>query len=129
MKSLAIAIGLALAALPARALAGGRSGSQPPPPVVESVEPASGPAEGGTPITVTGSFFRAGAMVTLGRVDATDVVVVSSSRLTAVTRPHAPGAVVVTVMTRDGRSGSLKQAFTYVGEPGSSAGAPGQPGR
>jgi hypothetical protein len=123
MKSLAIAIGLFLAAAPARTLGGGRSGSQPPPPVVESVEPASGSAGGGTTITVTGSFFRAGAMVTLGKADATDVVVVSSSRITAVTRPHPPGAVVVTVMTRDGRSGTQKQAFTYVAEPGSAASA------
>src|SRR5512137_355746 len=93
---LSIALGLAVAGAPAWALARGRSGGQPPPPVVESVEPASGPAAGGTPIAVTGSFFRAGAMLTLGDVDATDVTVVSSSKLTAVTRPHPAGAVVVT---------------------------------
>jgi hypothetical protein len=117
VKSLAIAIGFALATAPIWALANGRTGGQPPPPLVESVEPASGPTEGGTPIAVTGSYFRAGATLTLGNVDATDVVVVSSSRLTAVTRPHPPGAVAVTVTTRDGRWGNRKKAFTYVASP------------
>ncbi len=67
--------------------------------------------------------------MTLGNVDATDVVVVSSSRLTAVTRPHPPGAVVVTVTTRDGRWGNRKRAFTYVAAPGTEGGGPGQQGK
>jgi hypothetical protein len=107
-------MGLALAGLPAPALARGRSGGQPPPPIVEAVEPASGSSSGGTPIVVTGSFFRAGAILTLGDVDATDVLVVSSSRLTAVTRSHAPGAVFVTVTNRDGRIGRRGPTFTYL---------------
>ncbi|HYQ81287.1 MAG TPA: IPT/TIG domain-containing protein [Anaeromyxobacteraceae bacterium] len=113
MRPYAIAIGLALAGTAAFAR-GGRTGGQPPPPEVETVEPASGSSDGGTPITVTGSFFRAGAVVTLGNVDATDVVVLSMYKLTAVTRPHPPGAVSVSVTNRDGRLGRPGPKFTYV---------------
>jgi len=81
--------------------------------LVGAVEPASGSSLGGTPITVTGSDFRPGATLTLGNIEATQVVVVSSTRLTAVTGPHPPGAVVVTVTNRDGQSGSRGRTFTY----------------
>lgn len=110
MKPLSIALGLALAGAPAPALAG----HGPPPPMVGSVTPSSGPALGGTPITVTGSNFRPGATLTFGNVDASDVVVVSSSTLTAVTPPHAPGAVAVSVTNRDRQSGTRGLAFRYL---------------
>lgn len=110
MKPLSIALGLALAGAPASALAG----HGPPPPIVGSVAPASGPARGGTPITVTGSDFQPGATLTLGNVEAREVVVIDSSTLTAVTVPHAPGAVSVSVTNRDGRSGTRGLAFTYL---------------
>ena len=125
MKPLSITLGLALAGAPTSALAG----NQPPPPVVESVDPASGPAHGGTPITVTGSFFRAGATLTLGDVEAKDVVVVSLSKLTAVTGPHAPGAVSVSVTTRDGRGGTRRLAFTYLAESEHEVPGPAAQGR
>ena len=112
VKMMSIALVLALAGAPASALAG----NGPPPPLVESVEPASGPASGGTTITITGSYFRAGATLALGNVDAKDVTVISWWKLRAVTRPHPPGAVVVTVTTRDGRSGKWDGKFTYVAD-------------
>jgi IPT/TIG domain len=119
MKALAIAIGLALAGAPVRAPARGHpSGGKAPSPLVGAVEPDSGSSQGGTAIAVTGSDFRPGATLTLGNVEATQVVVVSSSRLTAVTGPHAPGSVVVTVRNRDGQSGSRGRTFTYVDTSG-----------
>ncbi len=120
MKALAVVLGLALAGAPIRALPRGRghpSGSKAPAPLVGAVEPASGSSLGGTAITVTGSDFRTGATLTFGNVEATEVVVVTSSKLTAVTGPHRPGSVVVTVRNPDGQSGSRGWTFTYVASP------------
>ena len=50
-----------------------------PAPTVTSVAPTSGTASGGTPITVTGTGFLAGATVSLGGTAATNVVVSSGT--------------------------------------------------
>jgi hypothetical protein len=109
---MSIALGLALVGTPAWA-------QNPPRPMVGSVAPASGPAEGGTPITVTGFAFLPGATLTIGNVEARKVVVVSSSKITAVTGPHPAGskAVDVTVANPDGQSGSRARTFKYVASP------------
>jgi hypothetical protein len=55
-----------------------------------------------------------GATVTIGGVAATSVVVVNGTTITAVTGPHAPGAVDITV-TNPGPSGGTKTgAYYYV---------------
>ena len=48
-------------------------------------------------MTITGTNFVAGATVTFGGTAATNVVVVSSTTITATTPAHAVGAVTVTV--------------------------------
>jgi len=61
-------------------------------PTVATVNPASGPATGGTAITVTGTGFVTGSRVVIGQgngagtgaIPAIDVVVVSSTQITAV---------------------------------------------
>lgn len=114
-------VALVVAALAAGC--GGGSGPGPGPgpipiiPSVTAVSPNSGTTLGGTVITVTGANFAAGAIVTVGGAAATNVVVTSSTTLTAVTSTRSAGTVEVTV-TLDGRSGSLPAAFTYI--------APGQ---
>ncbi len=55
------------------------------PPVVSAVTPVNGPDTGGTTITVTGAGFGEGARVFVGEAEATDVVVVSATQVTAVT--------------------------------------------
>jgi IPT/TIG domain len=92
-------------------------GPLPTTPSVNSVSPNSGTTLGGTAITVTGANFAAGVLVTVGGVAATNVIVTSSTTLTATTPTRSAGTVEVTV-TLDGRSGSLPAAFTYI--------APGQ---
>src|SRR5207244_315873 len=53
----------------------------PPPPTVSGVSPTSGPAAGGTPITITGTNFDTGAAtVTVGGSVATGVSVVSATQ-------------------------------------------------
>ena len=85
-------------------------------PTVSSVSPNSGPAAGGTAVTITGTNFAAGATVTFGGTAATNVVVVNSTTITATTPAAAAGAVTVTV-TVNGQSGSLTNGFTYVVPP------------
>ena len=51
-------------------------------PRLSSFEPSTGLAAGGTKVTLIGSEFVVGAYVDFGGVPATDVVVVSDSRIT-----------------------------------------------
>ena len=66
-------------------------------PTVSSVSPNSGPAAGGTTVTITGANFAAGATVTFGGAAATNVVVVSGTQITATTPAGSAGAATVTV--------------------------------
>ena len=68
------------------------SGSNPAP-TVTGITPSSGPAGGGTAVTITGTGFLAGATVKLGGTAASNVVVASSTSITATTAAHAAGAV------------------------------------
>ena len=64
-----------------------------PAPTVSGVSPTSGTTAGGTPVTITGTGFLAGATVKLGGTAATGVNVASSTSITATTPAHAAGAV------------------------------------
>src|SRR5215469_13454841 len=88
-----------------------------PAPTVTGVSPSSGPAAGGTAITINGTNFASGATVTLGGTGATNVVVVSASQITATTAAHAAGAVNVVVTNSDGQSATLANGYTYVAAP------------
>ena len=92
------------------------AGAAPPPaPAVTGVSPASGPAAGGTAVTVTGSNLTGGS-VAFGGTAATGVSC-SASSCTA-TSPAGTGTVNVTVTTAGGTSatGSADQ-FTYTAAP------------
>ena len=84
---------------------------------VTSISPVSGPAAGGTAVTVKGGGFVAGATVAIGGVAATGVVVGGSSNLTAVTGAHATGLADVTVTIPGPRSATLSQGFFYAPPP------------
>lgn len=85
-------------------------------PTVTGVSPNTGSTLGGTAVTITGTNFASGATVTFGSTAATNVVVASSTSITATTPAGAVGAVTVTV-TVNGHSGSLATGFTYVATP------------
>ncbi len=70
---------------------------------VTAISPASGPAAGGTSVTLTGTGLGLAASVRFGTVPA-HFRTVSSSRLVAVAPAHAAGAVAVTVTTTGGTS-------------------------
>ena len=92
---------------------GGFTYTAPTAPTLSAVSPVSGPAAGGTAVTLTGTNFAAGATVTVGGTAATSVVVVSSTRITAVTPAGAAGARDVRVTLSGGQAATLAGAFTY----------------
>ena len=64
-------------------------------PTVTSVTPNNGSTAGGNSVTITGTNFASGAMVTFGGNGATSVVVVSSTSITAKTPTGNSGVVTV----------------------------------
>ncbi len=83
-------------------------------PTVTGISPTSGPATGGTLVTITGTGFTGATSVQFGTAAATDVTVVNSTTITAVT-PAGAGTVGVTVTTPTGTSPvSTANQFTFV---------------
>jgi lysozyme len=85
------------------------------PPGVSAVSPRSGPAAGGTPVTITGTNFVGASSVTFGRTPAASFTVVSASEITAISPPGASSTVDVVVNTTQGASpATAADDFTYV---------------
>jgi hypothetical protein len=89
-----------------------------PAPTVSGISPTSGTTAGGTPVTITGTGFLAGATVSLGGTAATGVTVVSSTSITATAPAHAAGAVNVVVANTDSQSGTRPSGYTYTSSGG-----------
>jgi len=83
------------------------------PVTVTSVSPVGGTIAGGSAVTINGTGFNAGATVTFGGSAATNVVVVSSTKITARTPAHAAGSVNVTVTNTDTSTGTLTNGYLY----------------
>ncbi len=93
-----------------------------PTPKVASVSPTSGPAAGGTRITIQGQGFLAGDKVVIGQghgaetgaIAATAVSVDSPTQITATTGgPAKPGTWGVWVITPDGTTSRAPTSFSY----------------
>jgi formylglycine-generating enzyme required for sulfatase activity len=82
-------------------------------PALTSIAPASGPATGGTQITLTGTNLSGATSVTVGGVAATSVQLVSPTTVTAITPAGTAGVYDVSVATPYGTA-TLSNAFTYV---------------
>ena len=87
------------------------------PPIVTSVDPVSGPAAGGTVVTVTGIGLVGPATVTFGGTAATGVTVINSKTITATTPANAAGTVDVVVTNPDSQSSTLVSSFTFIATP------------
>jgi hypothetical protein len=85
---------------------------------VSRVSPTSGTTAGGTPVTITGTGFLAGATVAFGTTAATSVTVASSTTITATAPAHAAGAVSVAVKNTDAQTGTLNNGYTYTSASG-----------
>lgn len=83
-------------------------------PAPTSVAPASGATSGGTNVTIAGTGFSGDATVTFGGTTATNIRVVSTTTITATTPARTSGVVDVVVTNGNGRSGTLRSAYTYV---------------
>ena len=84
-------------------------------PSIAAVTPALGPQTGGTMVLITGGGYEDGARVYFGQTEATSVVVVNASTLTAVTPASmAAGPVDVRVQNPDGQVVTQNQGFVYV---------------
>ncbi len=94
-------------------LTGGFSYTAPTTPTLTTISPVSGPTAGGTALALTGTNFAAGATVTIGGAPATGVVVVSSTRITAVTPAGTAGARDVRVTLGNGQAVTRAGGFTY----------------
>ncbi len=85
-----------------------------PIPIITTVTPNTGPATGGTAVTITGTGFLTATAVTFGGVNATSFVVDSDTQISAVA-PAGTGPVDVVVTTAGGTSPPA--AYTYVAAP------------
>jgi len=100
-----------------------------PAPKISSLDPTEGPATGGTQVTITGTGFVAAAKVFFGTNPATNVKLVSDTKLTADT-PAGEGVVDVTLTNADDQKASASKAYTYLpnGNVGGGEGSGGDGG-
>ena len=79
-----------------------------PSPSVTEISPTSGPAGGGTPVTISGANFQSGASAKIGGVAASAVSVVSGKQLDVVAPALSPGTLNdVTVVDPSSLAGTL----------------------
>ena len=81
---------------------------------VTNITPACGSAAGGTAVTITGSNFLSGATVLIGGVAASNVVIVSSNTVTALTPTNNVGTKIISVTNTNSQFGAMTNGFTYV---------------
>ena len=88
-----------------------------PLPAITSISPSSGPTDGGTEVTITGTDFSRVRAVKFGTTDATDYTVVSDTQITAIAPPKSiKGVRAISVTTISGTSVEVPAArFTYLG--------------
>ena len=86
-------------------------------PTVTSVAASSGPAAGGTVVTITGTGFTATPTVTFGGTAATNVTFVNATTITATTPAKTAGAVNIVVTNPDAQTGTGAGLYTYVAAP------------
>ena len=84
-----------------------------PAPTLSSIAPATGPTAGGTPVTLTGTNFLSGATVTFDSTAATNVSVVSSTKITATTPAHTSGSASVVGHNPDSQTAVKTNGFTF----------------
>lgn len=92
-------------------------------PTLTALSPSSGPATGGTSVTITGTGFTGTLTVQFGST-ATTFTIDSDTQLTAVAPGGTAGTVQVTVVNSDGTSNGL--AYTYLAVPALTAISPSQ---
>ena len=85
-----------------------------PAPTITSLTVVTGTSLGGTLLTISGTNFSAGTIVSFGGTPAASAAALNATTITARTPAHAAGAVGVKVTLPDGQSDTLASAFTFV---------------
>lgn len=83
-------------------------------PTLSSVAPNAGPISGGTVVSITGTNFVSGMIVTFGGVPSPQVTYISPTLIHAVTPAHAAATGDVVVSVYGGVSVTSAGAFTFV---------------
>jgi len=81
--------------------------------VVTRINPINGKQAGGDMGSITGGGFLPGATVTIGGVEVTDMLVISSTLITFTMPPGTEGGKDVMVTNPGGQEGILRQGYTY----------------
>jgi hypothetical protein len=81
-------------------------------PVVDAVSPSYGSYKGGTRIRIKGSGFGEQAVVRIGGLSASDVIVVDGTAIDVTTPPGSPGLASIQVYS-EGHIATLKGGFAY----------------
>jgi len=83
---------------------------------IVSVEPGTGPTDGGTQLHIAGDGFEGDTEVWVGALPAVDVIVHSPTLLSVTTAPGSPGPASVRVRS-GGHTVTMEQGFEYGGLP------------
>jgi IPT/TIG domain len=81
--------------------------------VIQSVSPATGPASGGTEVTIRGTGFATGATISIGGRPATDVTVRAADVIAAKTPASTIAGPVDVVVSLNGQTKTLTGGFRY----------------
>jgi IPT/TIG domain len=82
-------------------------------PTATALTPASGPALGGSTITVTGTNFITGLTATLGGLALTSINILSATSFTATTPAHAAASNLALAVTTTGGTVTRANSFSY----------------
>ena len=85
-------------------------------PKVSSLEPDTGPTDGGSLVMVNGTAFQDGAQVAFEGVAAGNIVVQSATKIECTTPAHGAGKVDVTVTNPDSGTDTFINGFSYIEE-------------
>ena len=88
---------------------------------VTGISPATGPSSGATAVTITGTKFLTGAIVSFGQSTASSIKIINSTTITAVAPRHVGGTVGITVTNKAGDTGTLPAAYVYTSTSPSTA--------
>ena len=80
---------------------------------VTAISPMSGPSSGATLVTITGTNFVSGAIVSFGQSTASSIKIINGTTITAVAPRHVGGTVDITVTNKAGDAEALPAAYAY----------------
>jgi hypothetical protein len=78
------------------------------------MDPNAGTIDGGTTVVITGTNFVTGDTVTFGGVAATNIQVLSDTKISVKTPAHAEGLVDVRVVNASNQGATLAQQYHYI---------------